>query len=56
MKNIPITSTLPEEIVRELQVLEKGLQEKKERLSREFRQAANDTERNAEIELWDSLI
>ena len=65
MKNIPITLTLPESLVKDLhlyisrrqiskfvaQMVEKGLETKKEMLAREFREASQDAERNAEIEL-----
>lgn len=37
------------------QMMEAGLEIKKERLSKEFREAAQDQERNSEIELWDML-
>ena len=70
MKNIPITLTLPESVVKDLHLyiarrqiskyvaglVEKGLETRKEILAREFREAAQDTERSAEIELWDTLI
>ena len=70
MKNIPITLSLPEDVVRDLhlyiskrqiskfvaQMVEKGLATKKELLAREFREASQDSERNAEIEQWDELI
>lgn len=70
MKNIPITLTLPEDLVRELhlyiskrqiskfvaQVVQKGLESKKDRLVREIREAAQDAERNAEIKMFDDLL
>lgn len=70
MKNRPITLSLPEHIVRDLhlyvsrrqmskfvaEMVEKGLETKKEKLAREFREASKDKERNTEIELWDTLI
>ncbi len=70
MRKIPITLTLPESLVKDLhlyisrrhiskfvtQMVEKGLEIKKELLAREFREANQDRERNAEIELWDNLI
>lgn len=70
MKNIPITLSLPEHLVRDLhlyvsrrqmskfvaEMVEKGLETKKENLAKEFREASKDKERNAEIELWDTLI
>lgn len=69
MKNKPITLTLPEETLRSLhlyvphrqrssfvaRLVERGLAKRKEKLAREFREAANDQERNREIELWDTL-
>ena len=69
MRNIPITLTLPECLVRDLhlyisrrqiskfvaEMVKKGLECKKEKLAREFREANQDVERNAEIELWDTL-
>ena len=68
MKNIPITLTLPEDLVRDLhlyisnrqmskfvaQLVEEGLKIKKELLAREFQEASQDTERSVEIELWDT--
>ena len=70
MKNIPITLTLPEDLVKDLhlyiskrqiskfvaQLVQKGLEIKKERLAREIREAANDAERNTEIEIFDALL
>jgi len=61
---------LPEGIVKDLHLyvsrrqiskfvadmVEKGLESKKEQLAREFREASQDDERNSEIELWDTLI
>lgn len=69
MRNVPITLTLPENLVKDLhlyisrrqiskfvaEVVEKSLESKKEMLAREFREASQDDERNAEIELWDKL-
>ena len=69
MRNVPITLTLPENLVKDLhlyisrrqiskfvaEVVEKSLESKKEMLAREFREASQDVERNAEIELWDTL-
>ena len=68
MKNVPITLTFPENLVKDLhlyisprqiskfvaQLTEKGLANKKEELAREFREASQDAERNTEIELWDT--
>ena len=70
MKKIPITLTFPESLVKDLhlyisprqiskfvaQMVEKGLENKKEMLAREFREASQDSERNAEIEIWDTTI
>jgi hypothetical protein len=69
MKNIPITLTLPESLVKDLhlyisrrqiskfvaKMVKKGLETKKEMLAREFREASQDAQRHAEIELWDTL-
>ncbi len=68
-RKVPITLSLPESLVKDLhlyvsrghisnfvaQVVEKGLDKEKEILAREFQEANQDTERNAEIELWDTL-
>lgn len=70
MKNIPITLTLPEGLVKDLhlyipnrqiskfvaQLVEKELEIKKEILVREFQEANQDNDRNVEIELWDVTI
>ena len=70
MKNIPITLTLLENLVKDLhlyisrrqiskflaQMVEEGLEVKKEKLSKEFRKANFDIERNFEIKLWDIAI
>ena len=70
MKKIPITLSFPESLVKDLhlyisprqiskfvaQMVEKGLENKKEMLAREFREASQDSERNAEIEMWDTTI
>ena len=69
MRHIPITLTLPESLVKDLhlyiskrkiskfvaQTVAKGLERKKRKLAREFQEASQDAERNAEIELWDTL-
>lgn len=69
MRNVPITLTLPENIVRDLhlyisrrgiskfvaKMVKEGLETKKQKMAREFREALQDEKRNAEIELWDSL-
>ena len=69
MKSVPITLTLPDHLVRDLhlyisrrqiskyiaQLIEQNLNEKKENLAKEFREANSDEERNREIELWDTL-
>lgn len=68
MRNIPITLTMPESLVKDLhlytsrrqmskfvtELVEKGLESKKEMLAKEFREASHDEERNAEIKLWDA--
>lgn len=70
MRNIPITLTLPESIVKDLhlyisrrqiskfvaKLVAKGLEIEKQKLAREFREASEDVERKKEIELWDTLI
>jgi hypothetical protein len=70
MKNVPITLTLPENLVKDLhlyisrrhiskfvaQMVEKGLESRKEMLAKEFREASQDSERNAEIEIWDTTL
>jgi hypothetical protein len=70
MKNVPITLTLPEDLVKDLhlyisrrqiskfvaQMVAKGLETEKQKLAREFREASQDAERNAEIEVWDIAI
>lgn len=69
MKNLPMTVTLPEGIIRDLhlyipprqiskfiaEVLKKSLEDKKKLLSQEFEEAAKDSMRNAEIREWDTL-
>lgn len=69
MKKIPITLTLPENLVKDLhlyitrrqiskfvaEMVEKGLENEKTKLAKEFREASQDEDRNAEIELWDEL-
>ena len=70
MKKVPITLSLPENLVKDLhlyvsrrqiskfvaQMVENGLKSEKERWAQEFREASEDKERNTEIELWDTLI
>lgn len=69
MKNLPITLTLPEDIIKDLhlyiskrqiskfvaEMLRKALEHKKKLLAHEFQEASRDQERNAEIALWDTL-
>ena len=69
MKKMPITITLPEAVIRELHtyisqrkissfistLVQKGLEEKKLLIANEFREAANDEERNSEIAEWDAF-
>jgi hypothetical protein len=69
MKNIPITLSLPEEVVNDLHLyvskrqiskfvasmVAKALEAEKMRLANEFKEASSDQDRNAEIEVWDSL-
>lgn len=68
-RNIPITLTLPESLVRDMHLyisrrqiskfvaekVREGLEDKKSELARAFREASKDKERNREIEVWDSL-
>ena len=70
MGKAQITLTLPESLIRDLhlyipqrgisgfvsKLVDKGLEEKRELMAREFREAALDEERNAEIEEWDVCI
>ncbi len=37
------------------QMGEKGLETEKQKLAREFREANQDSERNAEIEIWNTI-
>lgn len=37
-------------------MVEKGLSAEKERIAREFQESSRDSERNTEIEMWDTLI
>lgn len=69
MRKVPITLSLPEDLVKDLhlyiskrqisnfvaQTLENVLRGEKEKLAQEFREASEDKERNTEIELWDTL-
>lgn len=69
MKHLPITLTLPEDIIRDLhlyiskrqiskfvaEMLQKALENKKKLLALEFQEASQDPERNGEILLWDGL-
>lgn len=69
MRNVPITLTLPESVVRDLhlyisrrgiskfvtQAVEERLETAKQKIAREFIEASQDEERNSEIKLWDSL-
>lgn len=70
MRKLPITITLPEHVIRDLhlyissrgissfvsELVEKGLEVKKHMLAKEFKEAALDAERNADIAEWESLI
>ena len=69
MRKVPITLSLPENLVKDLHLyishrgiskfvaesLEKELETKKMLLAEEFKQAANDKERQTEIDEWDEL-
>lgn len=68
-KNIPITLSLPESLVRDMHFyiskrqiskfvaerVREGLEDKKAELAKAFREASEDKERNEEAKLWDSL-
>jgi hypothetical protein len=70
MKKIPITLSLPEDIVKDLhlyvsrrqiskfvaEMVTKGLETQKQKIAKEFQEASQDNERNSEIEIWDTLI
>jgi hypothetical protein len=67
MKNIPITLSLPESLVRDLHfyvprrqmskfvanLVQKGLSSEREKLAREYHEASLDSERQTMIEEWD---
>jgi hypothetical protein len=69
MRNIPITLSLPEGLVKDLHLyisrrqiskfvareVAKGIETEKQKLAREFQEASRDKERNTEIEIWDTL-
>ncbi len=69
MSNIPITLTLPEELIKDLhqyiakrqiskfiaELVAEGLEVEKNKLAKEFQEASQDTTRNEEIEIWDTL-
>lgn len=69
MRKIPITLTLPENLVRDLhlyipqrqmskfvaQVVSKGLEAERDKLAKEFKEASRDKKRKAEIDVWDAL-
>lgn len=50
MPNIPITLTLFA-----AKMIEEDLEAEKQKLAREFQEASEDVERNAEIEIWDTI-
>lgn len=70
MRNIPITLSLPENLVRDLhlyvsrrsmskfvaQQVEKGIKFQRDLLAKDYIEASKDTERNAEMEIWDTAI
>ncbi len=70
MRKVPITITLPESLIRDLHLyipergisgfvsnlVEKGLEEKKNSVAQEYREAAADEERNREAAEWDVFI
>lgn len=69
MRKVPITITMPENLIRDLHLyvsqrgissfvsglVRQGLEEKKQLLAKEFEEASKDEERNAELSEWDSL-
>lgn len=70
MRKVPITITLPENLIRDLHLyipqrgisgfvsnlVEKGLEEKKYSVAQQYREAAADEERNREAAEWDVCI
>lgn len=70
MRKIPITITLPEDVIRDMrsyisqrkisqfisELVKKEIANKKKALIKEFQEAAKDEEMNAEFEIWDSCI
>ncbi len=70
MRRMPITITLPEALIRDLHLyipdrgisgfvsglVQKGLEEKKNSVAQQYREAASDHERNSEAEEWDIAI
>ncbi|PJD97612.1 MAG: hypothetical protein CK425_03015 [Parachlamydia sp.] len=70
MKKISITLTFPESLIKHLhlyisqgqiskfvtQMVTNGLGAEKQKLAKEFQEAHQDSERNAEIEIWNALI
>ena len=70
MKNIPITLTMPEDLVRDLhlyiakrkvskfitELVYKQIEVEKQKIAQEFREASQDVERNKELEIWDTVI
>lgn len=70
MRKVPITITLPENLIRDLhsyiprgqlsrfisQAVFDELEHKKEKMARAFREAAADEDLNEEFEIWDTCI
>lgn len=70
MRRVPITITLPETLIRDLHLyipergisgyvsdlVQKGIEEKKYSIAQEYREAANDEERNNEAAEWDACL
>ena len=70
MRKMPITITLPENLIRDLhsyiprrqlssfisKAVSNELELKKEKMAVAFREAANDEELNEEVEIWDTCI
>ena len=69
MRKIPITLSLPENLIRDLhlyiphrqmskfvaKMVSKGLDAEREKLAKEFKDANEDQDRNTETRMWDSL-
>lgn len=70
MRKVPITLTLPENLIRDLHLyipargisgfvsalIQKGLEKKKSTIAQQYKEAAADEERNKEAAEWDVCI